>query len=97
MGRWKGDTFKEYIRKELACFLTGMSKATKQKFKFVNIMGSAQGDLVDVLLAVVAAPRITPASAAALDARRRAAHGVTLEAVPTYGGGEEVDGQRLTA
>jgi hypothetical protein len=65
MGRWRGDTFKEYIREELACFSAGMSKAMKQKFKFVNITGSAQGDMVDVTAAVVAAPRIAPASAAA--------------------------------
>ena len=65
MGRWKGDTFKEYIREELACFSAGMSKKMKQKFKFVNITGSAQGDLVDVTSAVIAAPRIAPASAAA--------------------------------
>ena len=65
MARWKGDTFKECIREELACFLAGMSKLMKQKFNFVNIMGGAQGDLVDVTSAVVAAPRITPPSAAA--------------------------------
>ena len=42
-----------------------MSKSMKQKFKFVNIPGSAQGDLVDVTLEVVATPRIAPAWAAA--------------------------------
>ena len=26
MGRWRGATFKEYIREELACFSEGMSK-----------------------------------------------------------------------
>ena len=65
MGRWRGDTFKEYIQEELACFSAGMSKAMKHKFKFVNITGSAQGDMVDVTATVVAAPRIAPASAAA--------------------------------
>ena len=65
MGRWKGDTFKEYIWEELACFSAGMSKVMKQKFKFVNITGSAQGDLVDVTSAVIAARRIASASAAA--------------------------------
>ena len=63
MGRWKGDTFREYIREELACFSAGMSKSTKQKFKFVNITGSAQGNLVDVTSSVVTASRIAPALA----------------------------------
>ena len=49
MGRWRGDTFKEYIREELACFSAGMSKAMKKTFKFVNITGSAQGAIVDVV------------------------------------------------
>ncbi len=30
MGRWQGATFKEYIRKELACYATGMSKDMKR-------------------------------------------------------------------
>ena len=65
MGRWNGDTFKEYIQEELTCFSAGMLKATKQKFKCVNITGSAQSELLDVTLAVVAASLITPASAVA--------------------------------
>ncbi len=45
MGRWKGATFKEYIREELACYSTGMSSHMKQKFKFVNISGNAYNDV----------------------------------------------------
>ena len=41
MGRWKGATFKEYIREELACYLAGMSMNMKQTFKFVNVSGNA--------------------------------------------------------
>jgi hypothetical protein len=41
MGRWQGATFKEYIREELACYVTGMSKDMKRKFTFVNIAGNA--------------------------------------------------------
>ena len=41
MGRWKGATFKEYIREELACYLEGMTKNMKRNFKFVNISGNA--------------------------------------------------------
>ena len=65
LATWKGNTFKEYIREELTCFSVGMSKAMKQKFKFVNITRSAQGNPVDITPTVVAVPRITLASAAA--------------------------------
>jgi hypothetical protein len=41
MGRWQGATFKEYIREELACYATGMSKDMKRKFNYVNIAGNA--------------------------------------------------------
>jgi hypothetical protein len=41
MGRWRGATFKEYIREELACYATGMSKDMKRKFNFVNIARNA--------------------------------------------------------
>ena len=39
MSRWKGATFKEYIREELYTFSESMSRDMKQKFKFVNISG----------------------------------------------------------
>ncbi len=45
MGRWKGTTFKEYIREELACYSTRMSSKMKQNFKFVNISGTAYNDV----------------------------------------------------
>ncbi len=41
MGHWKGNTFKEYIREELACYSTSMSTSMKPNFKFVNISGNA--------------------------------------------------------
>jgi hypothetical protein len=41
MGRWKGATFKEYIREELACYSKGMSTSMKQNFKFINISRNA--------------------------------------------------------
>ena len=46
--RWRGETFKEYIREKLHCFLEGMSTAMKQNFKFVNIPGGSYSELVDV-------------------------------------------------
>jgi hypothetical protein len=47
MGRWCGATFKEYVRNELACFSSGMSRDTKQKFGFVNVSGNAFSDITD--------------------------------------------------
>ena len=47
MGRWRGETFKSYIRDGLH-FLVVMSTAMKQDFKFVNISGGSYIKLVDV-------------------------------------------------
>ena len=46
MGRWRSETFKEYISDQLSSFTDGMSEAMSQTFKFVNI--AAIGALVDV-------------------------------------------------
>jgi hypothetical protein len=45
MGRWKGATFKEYIREELACYSAGMTTNMKRNFKFVNVPGGAYHDV----------------------------------------------------
>ncbi len=45
MGRWKGATFKEYIREELACYSAGMSTNMKRNFKFDNVSGNAYHDI----------------------------------------------------
>ena len=50
MGRWRGATFKEYIREELACFSEGMSKNMRRKFNFVNIAGEAYHDVTNAVL-----------------------------------------------
>ena len=50
MGRWRGATFKEYIREELAGFSAGMSQSMKQRFDFVNIGGNAFKVITDNLL-----------------------------------------------
>ena len=52
MGRWKGATFKEYIREELASFSKGMSTSMK-KFVFFNIAGETYSDIVDVTSTVI--------------------------------------------
>ena len=45
MGWWRGATFKEYIREELACFSEGMSTKMKQKFHYMNVAGNAFRDI----------------------------------------------------
>lgn len=63
MGRWRGATFKEYIRNELACFSSGMSRDMKQKFGFVNVSGNAFSDITD---ACINAEYSTPLSTVAM-------------------------------
>ena len=41
MGRWRGATFKEYIREQLTCYSEGMTTKMKRNFKFVNVHGNA--------------------------------------------------------
>ena len=50
MGRWRGATFKEYIREELACFSTVMSKAMTRRFNFVNIAGGVYHDVTNSVM-----------------------------------------------
>ena len=50
MGRWKGATFKEYVREELSNYSEGMSKAMAKKHCFVNV---AAGVLQDVTESVM--------------------------------------------
>jgi hypothetical protein len=50
MGRWRGATFKDYIREELACFLEGMSRSMKRTFDFVNIAGNSFNTITEDLI-----------------------------------------------
>ena len=52
MGRWKGATFKEYIREELHVFSQGMSKHMKNTFRFVNISGGVYHDITNDTIAL---------------------------------------------
>ncbi len=54
MGRWRGATFKEYIREELACYARNMSRDMKRKFNLVNITGNAFTDIPDDTLHIIA-------------------------------------------
>jgi len=53
MGRWRGATFKEYIREELACYARNMSRDMKRKFNFINIAGNAFTDIPDDALHII--------------------------------------------
>ena len=50
MGRWRGKTFMEYIREELATFSEGMSKDMSRRFGFVNIAGGLFHDITDEVI-----------------------------------------------
>ena len=52
MGRWKGATFKEYIREELHVFSEGMSRNMKHTFRFVNISGGVYHDVTNDTIAL---------------------------------------------
>ena len=64
MGRWRGATFKEYIREELACFSEGMSRSMKRTFDFVNIAGNAFNKITDDILDREYKVNVSAASAA---------------------------------
>ncbi len=64
MGRWRGATFKEYIREELACFSEGMSRSMKRTFDFVNIAGNAFNTITNELLDREYKVNVSAASAA---------------------------------
>ena len=45
MGRWRGATFKEYVRENLSNYAEGMSRAMKKIHSFVNINAGAYKDV----------------------------------------------------
>jgi len=63
MGRWRGATFKEYVREELACFSEGMSTKMKQNFHFVNVAGNSMSDITDTVIATDYNVNISPSTA----------------------------------
>jgi hypothetical protein len=64
MGRWRGATFKEYIREELANYSNVMSTAMKTTFNFMNIAGNAFQDITDTVLSMDYNTNFAPAAAA---------------------------------
>jgi hypothetical protein len=51
MGRWHGETFKEYVREQLSNFSAGMSTSMKRCFGFVNVEGGVYHDVTSTVLA----------------------------------------------
>ena len=45
MGRWRSDTFKEYISEQLDKFTKGMSTKMRVNFNFVNVEGGVLRDI----------------------------------------------------
>ena len=50
MGRWRGETFKEYVREQLSVFSEGMSRNMMKKFEFVNVEGGAYHDITRTVI-----------------------------------------------
>ena len=50
MGRWRGATFKEYVRENLSNYSEGMSKAMKKVRGFVNIDAGAYTDVTSLCM-----------------------------------------------
>ena len=51
MGRWRGETFKEYISEHLSEFSAGMSKSMMKTFGFVHVAGGAFQDITNTVIA----------------------------------------------
>lgn len=50
MGRWRSDTFKEYISEQLSSFTKGMSKNMRRRFNFVNVEGGVLRDVTNTIM-----------------------------------------------
>ena len=50
MGRWKSNTFKEYISSQLSQLSVGMSKSMKKVFNFVNVKGGVYHDVTATMI-----------------------------------------------
>jgi hypothetical protein len=50
MEQWWGAMFKEYIRKELACFSAGMLTSMKRKFDFMSNAGNTFNTITNTLI-----------------------------------------------
>ena len=64
MGRWRGETFKEYVREQLSIFSEGMSKKMKKCLGFVNIEGGMCRDISQTVVSMAYNNGVTGAAAA---------------------------------
>lgn len=65
MGRWRSDTFLEYIAEGISSFSEGMSKAMKKTFQYVNVQAGASSDVVELTEEVCRLPYEVAVSVAA--------------------------------
>lgn len=64
MGRWRGETFKEYVREQLHTFSEGMSRSMKKMFGFVNVEGGVYHDITSTVVAMAYNTNTSAAQAA---------------------------------
>lgn len=69
MGRWRGATFKEYIREELSVYSEGMSRKMIRKFNFVNVAGGVYHDVTTSAVASTYKVNVSAAPAAKIGVR----------------------------
>ena len=50
MGRWRGETFKEYVHEQLSNFSEGMSASMQKTFGFVNVEGGVFHNITETVL-----------------------------------------------
>jgi hypothetical protein len=62
MGRWRGETFKEYVSEQLSSFSEGMSTSMSTTFGFVNVEGGVWSDVTAATITLAYDP---PAAASA--------------------------------
>jgi hypothetical protein len=65
MGRWRSDTFKEYVCEQLSNFSEGMSRSMSKKFEFVNIEGGVCHDISRTVMGMAYNNGVTEGAAAA--------------------------------
>jgi hypothetical protein len=62
LGRWRGETFKEYVREQLSNFSEGMSSSMQKTFGFVNVEEGVFHDVTDTLLTIPYSTHGSPAT-----------------------------------
>jgi hypothetical protein len=62
LGRWRGETFKEYVREQLSNFSEGMSTSMQKTFGFVNVEGGVFHDVTETLLTLPYSNANSPAA-----------------------------------